>query len=161
LVQHIRLIWTKASRGAPNATRRNALPSAVPFDLGRGAPWVFHSVVFREETGFVREYDRVLTKDNHRERDHGLLLELLPSGVQVGVRWENDMGLPPRHEKQRAFLLAEGGYCRVVVNGRHSAYDNHWYSQDTYNVLFQGVPTGDAFTVREPNEVLDLREHLL
>ncbi len=160
LVQHIRVVWTKASRGAPNAVRRNAVASAVPFNLGAGAPWVFHSVRFREETGFAREHDRVLTQESYRERDHALLLELVPDGVQVGFRWQPTMGQPPRREKRDAFTLTAGCYGRVVVNGRHSAYDNHWYSQDTFNVIFQAEPRGDAFVVREPNGVLDLRASL-
>jgi hypothetical protein len=71
------------------------------------------------------------------------------------------MGRPPRHERQAAFTLTEGGYCRIVVNGRHSAYEIPWYSQSTYNVVFEDAPSGDSFVVREPSGVLDMRANLL
>lgn len=160
VVQHIRVVWTKASRGAPGAVVRNAVPAAVLIETAPLAPWVFHSVHFLERSGFKPESQHQFTRETHRERDRGLLLELLPDGLHVGFRWEPGVGQPPRHERREAFTLSVGGYARVIVNGRHAPDEGHWYTQETYNVVFGDVVDVDTFTARPPTEVLDLRETL-
>ena len=133
----------------------------MPVHIERRAPWVFHSVHFVEASGFVPEHDHQFTRETHRERDRGLLLELLVDGLHVGFRWEPDVGQPPRHEEQNAFVLTSGDYGRVVVNGRHAPDTGHWYSQETFN-LAVGVDLDEqTFTARQPSKLLDLREHLL
>src|SRR5262245_31266860 len=83
IVQHLRTVWTKASRGAPGAKLRAAVPLAGPIRLEQPAPWVFQSVYFLEKSGFAPEDDHQFTRETHRERDRGLLLELLDDGLHV------------------------------------------------------------------------------
>jgi len=161
IVQHLTTVWTKASRGAPAANRRKAVPWAIPIDIREEAPWVFQSADFAESSDFTYRSDRQFTRHTHRERDRGLLLELLPDGLHVGFRWEPEVGLPPRHERQNAFILAPERYGRVIVNGRHSLDEGHWYTQSVYNVVvIASRPMPNIFTARDPDELLDLRETL-
>jgi hypothetical protein len=136
------------------------VPAAVPIEIVEDAPWVFQSVQFLERSGFVAEDEHQFTREAHRERDRGLLLELFPDGLHVGFRWEPDTGQPPRHERKDAFVLASGDFGRVIVNGRHAPDEGHWYSQETFNVAMVDVPRRDTFTARQPTALLDLRETL-
>lgn len=65
VVQYIRAVWTKASRGAPGAVVRNAVPAAVPIET---APLVGQPPRHERREAFtlsVGGYARVIVNGRH------------------------------------------------------------------------------------------------
>lgn len=160
LVQHIAVHWTKRSRGAPRASRRSAVPSAVPVVLERSDSWILHEVRFHESSDFRQKIERQIAIHSDDERPRGLVLTSFEDGVRVGFRWDDTFGAPPRSDRVCAFALMEGDYGRVMINGRHALESTHAYSLHTFNITLAEIPTEDTFTGRQPDHLLDLRAEL-
>ncbi|MFO0589778.1 MAG: hypothetical protein U0441_19720 [Polyangiaceae bacterium] len=160
LLQHILVRWTKRSRGAPRAAQRNAVPSAVPVSIERLDKWVIQEVSFHENTDFRRKMERQRALHDYEEEGRCLTLRTDHDGLHVGFRWSVYVGAPRRPDRPEAFLLKQGDYGRVVVNGRQAEESTHVYSLHTYNITLAEAPAEDTFTAREPDQLLDLRAKL-
>ena len=151
VVQWVRTIWTKKSRGGANFARRNATP--VAFALPTGAAPLVHEVVMREEDDFqphavvqpaCQPSGLVLT-----EADDGLEIELL---------------VPPACLPQRTFrpsrvTLRPGEWVRWQVNYRFTATcGTRLYQLDTLNLCYGDAST-DVF-LGSPVRFVDERRHL-
>ena len=161
VVQQVRVVWTKASRGAPGATLRNALPRALPLPLA-WARYLSHLCVFTETaTGFEQSDEHHRLEDDYRDHEGELLLDLQGEALTVGYGWTEETGLPPRREKRAAMVLQPGELGRLVVNGRHALESGHTYTQDTFNVALAEMARKDLFTSRAPDKVFSLEAELL
>ena len=72
VVQHIRVFWTKRSRGAPLSIIRNALPRALPVTPIQAA-YIYQSYSFHEDDrAFYQGPHRRAESDEMPQREHFL-----------------------------------------------------------------------------------------
>lgn len=158
VVQWVRTLWTKQSRGGANAARRNRIP--VAFSLpGHGkspasrTPLV-HEVVMREEGGFCPH----ATVEPQAE-PAGVLLHRNDDDLRVELV-VSPWGMPSRTHRPAQVVLRPGEWLRWQVNYRFTnACDGSWsYRLDTLNLAYGGAPV-DVFLGR-PVRFVDERRHL-
>jgi hypothetical protein len=164
IIQQITVVWTKKSRGAPWATRRNRVPKAISFTPA-DCNCLYECYGFAEAYDFKQELitRQILDQIPHKLSD--LLLEYQNNELVIGTHWEQSWEKPARYDKTAALRLIMGQYGRLLVNWRHLLYDYgdesiHWYSQDIWNIAIDDHPTPDLFIFREPDQLCDLRAHL-
>lgn len=129
IVQTVRTLWTKKSRGAPAAARRNATPDQVILDptrvLDDQATW--HDVTFSEPDFVMHE--------TYRGR-------ALPNDfLRASVFFEPDCNtLSVRFFGSIRLRLSRGQYGRIVYNLSDDAPLESWYQS-----VFQKVTVRVAF----------------
>jgi hypothetical protein len=149
VAQRVLTEWTKRSRGAPAATRRNAVPEGFPVPSGTGA----HLVAARERDDFVPA-------------------EVVSDGVP-GVRWEVRDGrlavtaatdvwcrcftvFPQRAEKV-VLLLEPGTWGRWRVNFRlwEDFNSSEWHYQKWVVNVAHRVPAMNGLFLGSPDVRVD------
>lgn len=160
LIQEIRSIWSKASRGGAAAALRNSVPEAAPFPINKSRSavhQVFHQILVYGETNDFAEP----IKSESVELAAGLTdigcVKIRVSSERVIVSYEYDYrcgGLPPRQTRPgvnvgEERVVVPESWVRVRYNGRFSG-DEWWYEKVVVNVgLFQR-PDADIFIRTEP-----------
>ncbi|WP_410580193.1 hypothetical protein [Amycolatopsis sp. lyj-108] len=151
--QWVRTYWTKDSRGAPGATRRNAVQPG--FLLPETTRPLVHEVTIREWAGFApvekmrREPPDPAEVKVVRESDL-LRIRICPSGF----------GKPYRRRRPPAVELAPGEWLRWRINYRFvgSSGGQWYYCQATLN-LANGPVTPEIF-LGTPDRIIDELAHL-
>lgn len=161
VVQRVAVRWTKASRGHPGATARNAVPRAfvLPDDIAGGSQRaVVHAVSAEERNDFrpTREQDLWCDESTtHRvgcvqlgERDGELRVEFQYDSRYAGQPyrrggrdgWDDVCALPPRE------------WARVDWNGRFVCDETGewWYQLVVLNIAFHPAPPADLFVATAP-----------
>jgi hypothetical protein len=83
-----------------------------------------------------------------------LTLELQGAVLHLGLCWdERRTDAPWRPQRARVIALSPGSTARLVINGRHSSWDEQWYTQHTFNVAFMNDIAEDVFVARPPEQV--------
>mgnify|MGYP000485751723 CR=1 FL=1 len=144
IVQLIDVEWTKKSRGAPNATLRNAVPNQYqldPVNIGSGS--YLHKIEYSEYSNFEKPMVKPLKSMNENQlREIQLSIESNGQSVDI-YSW----GIPLRkaYPKQKLVgQLTKGTWLRVTGNARVS-WETTWaYHKYTYNIFF-----GDAIKFNE------------
>lgn len=154
VVQRLVTEWTKASRGAPGAVKRNAAPEALLLPqglLGRRDEYREHEVTFGEREGFEASGERVVGEARlpadvwARDRSPARLELLADGSLDVSFHPGNYIGAasgrPPNGD---CFVLPHGTWGRVVWNGRFGDYDTGvwYYRKGVVNVA--NLPDGEA-----------------
>jgi len=158
VVQVVRIVWTKASRGAPHASRRNALPRAFGVDPSR-ALYVFerHFIVETAPGEFRNRSVERRTTNRVPSQQEELVLEEHGARLVLGLQWQSyrddsdnltGTGEPPREGNHRAVEIGIGQTARLVINGRHSSHAEQWYTEDIFNVALVDKVEPDVFTGR-------------
>lgn len=171
LIQHVRVVWTKASRGNPGATRRNAVPNGfeVPAAALTAAEAVaVHRVLIDESVEFRRVDEPIETFDGDGVIEVGCVRvrrEGEGEGEGARVRFEYGGGGLPKRERVTAggkwvplredvCLLSLGQWARIEWNARFVTASNGqwWYERITVNVAL-GATTPDLFAASSPTAV--------
>jgi len=164
VVQQIDTTWTKESRGAPGANKRNSTPQALRLHLEKTPPedctLIEHSLGFHERSGFEEPRKSVAFESIKRGQiiRYGAVL-VQKEADRLRVRWDNtlaDAGMPLRTEKSDVFELALNQWGRVIYNGRFSGMEGSfwWYQQRVLNIgVFEEVATS-VFVATEPHVVM-------
>lgn len=129
IVQTLCTRWTKESRGAPNAARRNATPEIVPLDPARviAEETTWHEVTFEEPTFALVEAYRPRSLPN--------------DFLRVSAHFEEDLAtLSLSLFGKRCLRLARGQSGRIVYNLSDDAPQDGWY-----RTVFQKVIVHVAF----------------
>ncbi len=166
VIQWVSTSWTKASRGHPGSSRRNAIQDGYPLPSAvlECASSVFsHQLQANESSGFelqgsFRSYEPSdpLSPLNSSSRllkleleDHLLSLHFTPDSLA--------MGAPSRRHLARTFKLRPGEWVRLRMNGRHTDYHTgtRHYSKQVCNVALVSAPVIDLFTSGTPTYELD------
>lgn len=149
-VQWVRTSWTKRSRGAEAAARRNAAPAG--FAVPRMRSGLAHCVEMSEYDGFTPRADQ---KDL---REVGVSLRDEGDRLRVLARVEPLFGLPPRVRRPPAVRLLPGQWVRWQLNYRFSSAlgVRDWsYWLDTFNIAYGRIDR-DVF-LSEPTVIVDER----
>jgi hypothetical protein len=166
-VQAVSTIWTKASRGAPQAAARTQLPDAFAL-----ADFHFEQLLAGECYAQVMIHER----DGFRPRSS---VQAFPSPSYARWRWpgvsiqfhnndkvivcykhESWQGAPNRsHQPAVKYELASDKLLRVKFNNREAGpWDGWWYHLHVFNILRTESPSVEMF-LAEPAKCLgDLAE---
>lgn len=164
-LQSIRTEWSKKSRGAPEATQRNATPDVLPVD---GSPVPvdeatvsIHQVRFIEPA-FLSPVSRVHTSVNANQVLEMLRISMVWEGsLEVlfhGGLWGDNLS-PPK----RLFSLSVGEWRQFVTNWRETAFDSgDWlYRKQVLNIAPWNTHDDRVFLDRkETHRVADLHQLL-
>jgi hypothetical protein len=149
IVQTLCTQWTKQSRGAPGALRRNSTPTHQPLDPARihGDEATWHEVTFREPDFSVRETYRSRSLPN----DFLRVSLFFEPGV-LSVRFFGSVRL----------RLLPGQSGRIVYNLSEDEHIDGWYQtvfqKVIVNVAFGLVPQTHLFHRRPNQEHTSVRE---
>jgi hypothetical protein len=160
-VQLVEILYTKASRGAPAATRRNQLPRAFPVTLPVDAMYGFEKYRCSEWGDFVPTMELAESSEQIPHGQGDLVIEVEKPVVLLGLRWNSATGQPARRDRLRAIELRKGQTARLVVNGRYASYSGQIYTEATYNVAFGEGLQPEAFERDAFDRILDMRADLL
>jgi hypothetical protein len=160
VVQRISTWWSKASRGAPGAVRRSALPRAYPVTPSSSS-YLYEGHRRREWEGDFEDRLVETTEGDVLPQTAGNLSLLLEDGtLRVDVWWSGQMGSPRRGRRTEALRLVNGELGQVLTNGRHSVEGGWLYVEDTYNVAMTPAVDAALFTARPPVRRFDFRARL-
>lgn len=159
-VQQVDILYTKASRGAPQATVRNNLPRAFVMLGGGDDAFYFEHYKLLEPKEFVSSLQEQSRAVSPPKRKNSLVIELSENSVTLGLMWNASIGQPRRENKPRVATIKAGQTARLSINGRHASYSGQFYTETTYNVAFGDSLANDIFLKAEPDSVFDLRADL-
>jgi hypothetical protein len=169
LIQEIRSVWTKASRGAAAAALRNSVPEVALFPVISSksmAHQILHQIIVYGETNdFAEPLKSEITALASASISIGCV-KIKVSSSQIIVAYEYDYksgGLPPRHRTPGVNLKEEvivepESWVRIKYNGRFSG-DEWRYEKVVVNVgLFQKYEAGVFYSNDPTSEVTHLAE---
>ncbi|MEU7613603.1 hypothetical protein [Micromonospora sp. NPDC049204] len=161
VIQRVRVRWSAAGRGAPQANARRGLdrPVILPAPLPAGDV-VVHDVLADEAASYSLRGD-VLSGGVSIARDLALWLAFEGSAVTV-ERLPGSAAFPRTGVSTRLFTLAPGQVGRYRANFRliGCECDPSWYYEDWIVHVSNGSATGDRFLRGDPDCVVDNRVHL-
>ncbi|GAA2519552.1 hypothetical protein [Winogradskya humida] len=162
-IQRVRVRWSAASRGAPQANERRGLsrpaqlPSFLPDD-----DVVIHDVLADEAAGYERR-DGVVSGGLDRARDLGLWLSVRDSAL-IADKLPGWAAYPRQSGPGRLFTLLPGQVGRYRANFRFTfttcPCNPSWYYEDWLVLVGNGTLTAADFISREPDHDVDHRLHL-
>jgi hypothetical protein len=157
-VQLVEILYTKKSRGAPGATRRNALPRGFP--LASQTPYHFERYRLFEDDDFVPRRIEIVTGATPPREQRDLVINDDHNRVTLGLLWAHSIGLPPRRNQPQALVIHRGETACLIINGRYTNYSGQLYTEATYNVAFGDAVPSDTFAAMTPSACLDMRADL-
>ena len=160
LIQEIRSVWSKVSRGGGAAALRNSVPEAALFPAVKAKPaahQIFHHlVVYGETNDFARPVKSESVELAKSFADIGCVkINVLSERVTVAYEYNYKCGgLPPRQIRpgvnvREEVIVEPGGWVRVRYNGRFSG-DEWWYEKVVVNVGSLQKPDAEIFISTEP-----------
>ncbi|GIE85845.1 hypothetical protein Are01nite_23250 [Actinoplanes regularis] len=162
-IQRVRVRWSAAARGAPQANARRGLyrPAQLPSPMPVGDV-VIHEVFADEAARYVHRED-VVSSDLERARDLGLSLSVKDSGLVVD-RLPGGFAYPREYGPTRLFTLGPGQIGRYRANFRFTfttcPCNPSWYYEEWLVLIANGEVRTDGFISREPDHDADQRVHL-
>ncbi|MFZ6874973.1 hypothetical protein ACO0LF_23165 [Undibacterium sp. Di27W] len=161
-IQVISICWSKRSRGAPAADRRNQIPRAFALSMQAGSFQVIERRDFHETPH--GEFACLAVRTGIASilpcKVDGLLLEMQGNQLLARLQWDKHFhGMPKRYGPTRPLCMAPGETAQIIINGRHSA-EAQWYTQHCYNIAFAEKMTQDAFVRAGFEHVLSLEANL-
>ncbi|MDP9912383.1 hypothetical protein J2W27_004509 [Variovorax boronicumulans] len=161
IVQVVEILWTKATRGAPRANERSALPRQFALSGEVGAYVAEHHRLVEWEGNFALQPVKVETKQSVPGSEDELRIISQRDGTfHLGLSGTPHGGRPRRMPVADGLVLKSGSYVRLVVNARHTSYSGQWYSEKVFNVAMGERIAGNRFLSAEPEQTLDLRANL-
>jgi hypothetical protein len=162
-IQRVRVRWSAAARGAPQANARHGLcrPAMLPVSLPADDV-VIHEVVADEAIGYLRQ-DEVASGGVERARDLDLWLSPQASTLVVD-RLPGRAAYPRQSGPARLFTLLPGQIGRYRANFRFTvttcACNPSWYYEDRLILIANGEIRSDVFIARALDHDIDHRVHL-
>jgi hypothetical protein len=159
-VQQVDILYTKASRGAPQATVRNRLPRAFRIYTAGEDVFYFEHYELLESKDFVSTLQDRSSAVSLPKRKNDLVMELSENILTLGLIWNQAIGQPRRQSHSGAVTIKPGQTARLSINGRYTSYSGQIYTEATYNVAFGDRISNEIFTRADPDSVFDLRADL-
>jgi hypothetical protein len=172
IIQEIKVKWTKLSRGAPHAARRNAVPSILPLppSLNTASPptadrsIVHHQITFDEANDFTPHATltlKTIDPPNRHFKFGCLHPQWTSESAQIIFTYSASCGGAPDRSAppQTVLTLHPDQWGQIIYNGRFSrGYSGDWYYQHfVFNIAL--LPTTTAaldpalFTTTPPIKV--------
>src|SRR3569623_481389 len=157
-VQIVDIAWTKATRGAPRANERAALPHAFSLEP-LASPFVLQRYCILEREGFAPRHLPAEAKDSIHS-SVGMLRIVSESDGTFRLGFMSGSGQPQRFRRNQVLRMAPGEYVRLVTNARHTSSSGQHYSETVFNVTCgEGVGV-DRFLKTPPDREFDEKAHL-
>jgi len=160
-IQRVRVRWSVATRGAPQADVRRGLDRAVRLPA-LTSTWdvAVHDVLADEVAGYQFR-DEVLTGGVERARDVGLWVTVGESAITV-ERLPGWAAYPRPRGSARLFKLLPGQMGRYRANFRFigCSCDPSWFYEDWVVHVSNGPVEPDGFVRGQPDHDVDDRVHL-
>lgn len=154
IVQHISTWWTKASRGAPMAGVRNAVPERanVPKLKEKDFSSVIHTIRHDERTNFIPE-EKLFT-DVVFEAVRGISIQKTGDGASVDYAYTLDCGQPERGWMKKRLTAPTDQWLSIMTNGRFLlGWDGLWcYEKHVVNVGLFATFDPECFLKSDPVE---------
>lgn len=164
LVQCIVTEWTKASRGAPRAAKRNAVPEALPFAT-TGFDDKFFTVVqqlvkYIEYNNFEESIEYSTPEIEIVNHVKSVLYSVVEDELSISIHKVDPPNLTGKSRK--LFSLSNDQWGKVIYNGRSTHCDGEWkYEKVVVNIgSFMHPPPEDVFISSAPTYTHDHRGHL-
>jgi hypothetical protein len=141
VVQQITARWTKATRGAARAARRNAVPEVARLPMeGVDKPSVAvlqHALLYDERIDFSQPNDEIVINPPDRPLKVGCV-RIAPTANWVIATFEYDRvvcGDPERGRDRKELVVAVGQWAQFAYNGRFGLSPDEWrYEKTVVNV---------------------------
>ncbi len=173
LIQHLKVHWSKAYRGAPYSTVRSQMSKSVHlpkefFDynpLGYPSHYVY---LEQTKTGLLEKINRIDTLTEFENiRSSAVEMTRKDDWYELRYRYDYHRALPERRKynpeismyvelNEIAMCLKPNEYGRITYNGRYTDFDTgEWgYNLDIINII--NSPTEktplDIYILREPDK---------
>lgn len=158
-IQVVNILWTKATRGAPRANERAALPRAFGLAADDGACLIQqHRMV--EWRGFAPELVRVECLPVVPASIEALRVRIAGAEAILGISGTSFGGQPKRRAVPEAIRLLPGQWARISLNARHTSYSGQHYSETVFNVALGDAIPSDRFLAGAPTHEMDFKAHL-
>ena len=162
-IQHIIVGWTKASRGAPLSTLRNACPKAFPLtdsELEQLITEPSTSVILMFEGTQFHPYQRV--DSGHSNAWPIKVKQRKKRGTVIRYKYSASLGAPTRISRPpiECPLLMESLLC-VEFNNRDGYYtiEGDWrYYLHTFNIVHTKRPLTTMFMAKPTKIISDLED---
>ena len=162
IIQHLETIWTKKSRGMPEAGIRNAVPRKleIPVKATRVDGIFIHKVTAREWEDFSLEHKTEIIEND--KRYWTLAFRRESDAVQVLFTYDYiSHGQPERKDHRTPlFKLVLGEWGSFHINGRFASYSGQYYTQHFLNIGNIAEFKPDLFLESEPKVHINKMDHL-
>lgn len=154
LVQKLRVCWSKRSRSAPEATRRNAVPHALPFILEterriiNAVPVLLTYHSMHENTEFApRLYTEELLPDGESVWLGSVRINMNEEVLTVHFNDACSQLKPHRFPFGKdIFSIQLDSWKRLRYNGRYRTWEESYYEEHILNIgFFDSMPEPEVF----------------
>ncbi|NHZ92241.1 hypothetical protein F2P45_25025 [Massilia sp. CCM 8733] len=161
LIQVIETVWSGASRGAPGAVARNAVPERVPApDCALDDALLLHLVPFHESEQFAmgRAAPVVRFAQQHQER---FPLAVAVDGAGAHIDFFGYVAQRRPKKAVSSVLLEPNNWVRIVANFRVAQEEAWVYHKLVFNI-FHGLAyrANELMASKAPLARIDLQVHL-
>jgi hypothetical protein len=166
IIQRIKVEWTKASRGATGARRRNKIAEAfrLPEETEPIQDIVFHDLGFDEKKEFCCHVGPDILAANEQLKIAPLHVRLSRGLLELRFVWTKEACGAPERNSHDLFRLKIDQWGRFVCNGRFSKdWDiSEWtYHKTVFNVAHVAEYDRDLFLSTTPNAATQRLSKLL
>ncbi|QDT27751.1 hypothetical protein Enr10x_30810 [Gimesia panareensis] len=162
IIQHITTLWTKKSRGMPEAEQRNAVPHRLllPEAPRPLPPVIIHEVIAQEGNDFQLKQTTQFPVSEEQYWSFQFQQQSDQLEVLFTYSW-TEHGAPDRGSYTRPlFSLKLSQTGAFSINGRFSSYDGQYYAAHSVNLGFVDRFHDNLFLTQAPEHSIDLRAQL-
>ncbi|HYF66317.1 MAG TPA: hypothetical protein VD886_26035 [Herpetosiphonaceae bacterium] len=157
VAQSITTTWTRQSSGGAAATRRGAVPKALPLPpeaaFAAAPATIVHSVGYHEDDLFAQpSHSRLETLAGiARRRVTELAIYPQPGAIRVAAEWSGFRGAPIRHPVPHLLLLRPDTWGQVTFNLRTGGTGGPWtYASHVINIGYYAAFHAACFMAAPP-----------
>lgn len=164
IIQHIHTIWTKKSRGMPQAARRNAAPKAMPLPfVDSSQPFLIHEINAHEFNHFDLVEKSYWTPQLKHYWRLNIDADSTPAINSASISMDYDpkyTGAPNRGAYiRKLFDLSPSQSALFQINGRFSQ-EAIWYEQHQIHVALLHQLDSHIFLNKAPDFHVNQLENL-
>ena len=162
-IQHVIVGWTKASRGAPLSTVRNACEKAFPLtnsELEKLVTEPSYSIIMMHEGSEFHPYQQV--RDGSTNAWPVSIKQTKKDTATIRYKFSAYMGAPSRSNRPPIkYPLPMNSLLRVEFNSRDAFYipQGKWqYYLHTFNIMHTKQPSTTMFMTEPTKTISDLED---
>ena len=138
IIQEIKTVWTKRTRGAVGSTIRNNLPQAFEVQRPRfglqASPCLHQIIIFREAKAFRDPYHAVKALAIKPKQRFGIA-DITPSGDSYQVEFDFASYYAYQdYKKPTVVELVPHQFLQIAYQARLQQFDDAWYEKTVLNI---------------------------